>query len=242
MVAGSACWSGRFGFGSVVVIAAIGLLLGLVVAAPAAEAVPQSPATQQQAVDPIAYINAQNTGQVLSVTTGDYKQGHSCALTTDGVVFCWGANSDGQLGNGSNEDSDVPVPVKGLNGADQLTNMKQISAGGRHTCALAEGGAAYCWGRNNYGQLGTGTFSQSNIPVAVSETSLAGSPITPISMITAGDNHTCAISSTGTAYCWGDNIFGQLGIGSSSTNSSLPVEVASTTGLSNGSVTDISAG
>jgi alpha-tubulin suppressor-like RCC1 family protein len=150
---------------------------------------------------------------------------HSCAVA-DGQAYCWGYNGDGRLGNNSNTDSPVPVAVAGL--TDKTVTA--ISAGGAHSCAVLDGQAS-CWGQNFYGQLGNNSNTNSPVPVAV--TGLAGKTVTAIS---AGAVHSCAVLD-GQTSCWGWNYYGQLG-NNSNTNSSVPVAV---TGL-NGTVTLVSAG
>jgi alpha-tubulin suppressor-like RCC1 family protein len=134
-----------------------------------------------------------------------------------GTVKCWGENVSGQLGDATNNDSSVPVSVAGLSGAVQIT------AGGSHACALiGNPGTVKCWGLNAQGQLGDGTTTSSNIPVAVTG-------ITTAISIDAGEAHTCAILSDGTARCWGGNGNGQLGNGTN-TSSSVPVTVSGFSG------------
>ncbi|HXE83400.1 MAG TPA: hypothetical protein VN513_08720, partial [Gemmatimonadales bacterium] len=88
---------------------------------------------------------------VLSVGTTSAAY-HTCAVTIGGAAFCWGNNSAGQLGNGSYAAATVPVPVTGLS-----SGIAAIVPGNLHTCALTTAGAIYCWGYNQYGQLGDGT-------------------------------------------------------------------------------------
>jgi hypothetical protein len=87
---------------------------------------------------------------------------YACALLYDGTVRCWGSNLDGQLGDGTLTDSNVPVTVSGLAGA------ADISVGNFHTCALLTDGTVWCWGGNDEGQLGNGTTTSSSMPVPVS--------------------------------------------------------------------------
>lgn len=134
---------------------------------------------------------------------------HTCGLTSDGVAYCWGDNVSGQLGDNSSNNRDTPALV-----ATEL-RFVAIDAGARHTCGLTSDGAAYCWGANDRGQLGTGTTSSSPVPVAVT----GGHTFQQIAAggfeVSEGDRvgQTCALTTTGDAYCWGDNERGQLGIG-----------------------------
>ncbi len=140
----------------------------------------------------------------------------ACALTLQGglktSVFCWGDNSNGELGDKTTTDRTVPVKVKGLSGAVAVT------IGGRHACALIRNGGAECWGANGNGQLGNGTTSESHSPVPVT-----GLPAN-LAQIAAGGTHTCALRTDGTVWCWGSGGNGELGNGSTS-DSSTPVMV-----------------
>jgi alpha-tubulin suppressor-like RCC1 family protein len=136
---------------------------------------------------------------VIAVTAGG---GHTCALTNGGGVKCWGENGYGQLGDGSNTDRSLPVPVSGL-----TSGVAAIAAGGQHTCAVTRRGAVRCWGRNLAGQLGDGTTKTRIRPTALS--ALAHG----VAAVTAGRNHTCALMRAGRVLCWGDDGYGQLGDG-----------------------------
>ena len=127
---------------------------------------------------------------------------HTCALTVSGVAFCWGDNFWDQLGDGTGVRSRPnPAPVAGG------LSLTAISAGSGHTCALAAGGAAYCWGSRWNGQLGDSTLEYSSPrPVAV----VGGHTFR---IIAAGGGHTCGLTARGTAYCWGATGSGQLGDG-----------------------------
>lgn len=125
---------------------------------------------------------------------------HTCALTSAGAVWCWGNNANGQLGDGTTMGRLTPVAVSGLSSGVQM-----ISAGVYHTCAVTSAGAARCWGFNDSGQLGDGSATTRLTPVTVS--GLSGG----VQAIGAGYRHTCAVTSTGAAWCWGWNILGQLG-------------------------------
>ncbi len=93
-----------------------------------------------------------------SITGGT---GRTCGLTQGGDAYCWGRNSDGQLGNGSTANSSIPVAVSGG------LSFMAVAAGDNHTCGLTTSGAVYCWGYNGAGQLGDGSTTSSTIPVAV---------------------------------------------------------------------------
>ncbi|MFZ1243394.1 MAG: hypothetical protein WAQ22_04625 [Candidatus Saccharimonas sp.] len=91
---------------------------------------------------------------------------HTCALASDNQVYCWGYNSNGQLGNNSTTMSLVPVAVT-TSGVLSGKTIRQVTAGGAHTCALASDNQVYCWGYNYYGQLGNNSTANSSVPVAV---------------------------------------------------------------------------
>ena len=138
---------------------------------------------------------------------------HSCGLTPEGSVECWGENYYGQLGNGATTDSSVPVQVDGL-----TSGVTTVTGGANHSCSIADGGAVQCWGENNYGQLGNGTTTDSSVPVQVDGLTSG------VTTITAGAYHSCATTATGAAQCWGRNNSGQLGNGAH-TDSNVPVAV-----------------
>lgn len=123
---------------------------------------------------------------------------HACATKNDATLWCWGSNSDGQIGSGSNTTAFAPTQV-GHAGA------VWASAGGSHTCATYGDGTLACWGLNDAGQLGDGTTAKKNIPTAV--------PGNDWAAVEVGASHTCAIKTDGTLWCWGDNTYGQLGDG-----------------------------
>jgi alpha-tubulin suppressor-like RCC1 family protein len=155
----------------------------------------------------------------------------TCGLTPDGSAYCWGYNRDYELGSGtptpcySSADSaafipvspnqpcsTVPVPVSGA------LHFAAISSGGYHTCGLTTGAEAYCWGYNQYGELGDGGTTNHQVPVRVSSAPR-------FIAINTGSYHSCGLTIDGLAYCWGLNSLGQLGSGTTM-DSSVPVLVS----------------
>jgi alpha-tubulin suppressor-like RCC1 family protein len=131
-----------------------------------------------------------------AVTAGG---GHTCALTDDGAVWCWGDNQFGQVGDGTTTDSRVPAEVIGSD-----ASVTSVSAGANHTCAVLANGVVKCWGENSTGQLGDGTTANSPTPVTVQ--GLSG-----VAAVAAGDSYTCALTTAGAVWCWGKNDDGQVG-------------------------------
>ena len=128
---------------------------------------------------------------------------HTCAVTSTGALWCWGDNQSGQLGDGTTTSRSTPVAVTGL-----ASGVVAVAGGMYHTCALTGGGAVLCWGGNAGGQLGDGTTTSRSTPGAVSGLS------TGVAGISAGSSHTCALTTAGAVWCWGQNAMGQLGDGS----------------------------
>lgn len=153
-----------------------------------------------------------NLSDIKMVDTGEL---HNLALKSDGTVWAWGYNQNGQLGNGTTNNSTIPVQVKGPNGNDYLKNIVMIAAGERYSMALDSSGIVWMWGFNNSGYRGTGDLSSSNLllPQKVRESS----DFTHITRISAGSNHSLAINSTGTVFAWGVNSQGVIGIGCTGT-------------------------
>ena len=181
----------------------------------------------------------------VTVTEIDAGSASVCALSSAGAVYCWGLGTSGQLGDGTTTSSDVPVAVTATSGTPlyQVT-VTQISAGGSSVCALSSAGVVYCWGRGTSGQLGNGTATSSDVPVAVTATS--GTPLyqVTVTQISVGGSSVCAVSSTGVAYCWGAGGSGQLGNGTATAAQETPVAVTATSGtpLYQVTVTQISVG
>ncbi len=161
--------------------------------------------------------------KILSVSAGN---SHTCGLLENGSVKCWGDNEYGELGDGKTAvPGSDPVYVRGLK-----NTVREVTAGGMHTCALLETGEIYCWGNNEHGQIGDGTREERPTPVAVKGIEDAVS-------VSAGDSHTCALLKSGGVKCWGYNTFGQIGDGSTEDR----IEPVNVQNLS-GSVKNISSG
>ena len=138
---------------------------------------------------------------------------HSCALLADRTVRCWGANSNGQLGNGQSEsglESLTPVTVLNSSGSAALSGVGSLFAGKNHTCAILENSKVRCWGEGTSGQLGNQQNSDKNLPVAVNAGPSGGSNLSGVLQLALGDAHTCA-RLTSQIICWGSGVFGQLG-------------------------------
>lgn len=161
---------------------------------------------------------------------------HACVLRSSlfsGGPACWGSNSFGQLGDGTTTTRLLPVAVD-TSGVLNGVTLTQIAAGNDQTCALSTAGQAYCWGRNNTGQLGDTTTTNRSVPVAVDVSGvLNGVTLRKISL---GSGHACALSSTGDVYCWGKNSYGEIGDG---TTTDRPSPVLVSGGLT---FTDLGAG
>ncbi len=154
-------------------------------------------------------VRVASTLRFVSIGSG---RDHTCAVTPDSDAYCWGKNSSGQAGIGvANEAVIVPQKV------ETSAQLKTIAAGINHTCGLTVGGTAYCWGRNNYGQLGDGTVNNQTRPVAVQG---AGALVA----LFPGASHTCGVNGSSETYCWGYNVDGQLGNGGRE-NSAVPIKI-----------------
>jgi alpha-tubulin suppressor-like RCC1 family protein len=126
---------------------------------------------------------------------------HTCALRSDGQVWCWGGNAHGQVGRGRTADVSDPAPI-----ASELP-FRHLDCGGSYCCAITTEGALYCWGENTSGQIGIGTtVDPQPAPVLVA-------PGTEWSELGLGDSHACATQTDASTWCWGQGADGRLGLG-----------------------------
>ena len=127
---------------------------------------------------------------------------HACGLLSDGSAYCWGANDVGQLGTGGTSASPTLTPVAVSGGL----KFARIRAGAWFTCGLTTGGGVYCWGQDGgSGRIGNNSFSDQPSPTRVTGTRMY------LDVSLFGNNHACALATTGAAYCWGYNFDGEIG-------------------------------
>ena len=131
--------------------------------------------------------------------------GFTCGLDASGAAYCWGDNSSGQLGDGTQVSRATAAAVQRPSGV----TFSQLAVGGSHACALGSDGVAYCWGEGSDGELGDNQFTSHLVPTAA----LALGAGVTIAQLAAGTSHSCAIAITGAAYCWGSNYLSQIGDG-----------------------------
>jgi alpha-tubulin suppressor-like RCC1 family protein len=160
---------------------------------------------------------------MTDVLTLDVGGQHSCAVTESRTLYCWGANSSSQLGDGSTTSSSTP------SANTRLTQVASVAAGASHTCAVTTAGDLYCWGANTAGQVGNGGTSTVTTPQKIA---ISGQTVKSVH---AGSQHTCALTASDQVYCWGDNTYYQVG-----SNVALPRTPTLVPGLTG--VTQLSVG
>lgn len=168
-----------------------------------------------------------NTNEgATAFSAGDSGDAHTCMIRSDGAVFCWGANTQGQLGNGSTTPSTQPKLAAALPSVTVLYPMS-LDAGGNHTCVVDANGNAYCWGENFDGELGDGTNTSRAGVTNISTQRFATPAGTRVRATASGFKFVCALLVDGRVACAGANTAGQLGNGTN-TSSSTPVIVRMT--------------
>lgn len=160
--------------------------------------------------------------QVKQVSTGIF---HTCVLSLQGTVSCWGANFSSSLGDGTTTSSRTPVAVKPIGGGEgRLTGVKRLHVGGTATCVELRSSEVACWGQNVNGKLGNGSEENSSVPVVPLGVDGVGELGKVKAIAPSGGFHACALQKDNQVVCWGDNRSGQLGNGSTET-SLFPVTV-----------------
>jgi alpha-tubulin suppressor-like RCC1 family protein len=162
-----------------------------------------------------------------TVTTGG---AHTCAVGDSGVVWCWGANEHGQLGNGNTTPSTTPVAVQGLPGT-----VSQIAASRYSTCALLTDRSVWCWGGNSQGEIGDGTWDVADVAPRLTPTKVQN--ITEVSRISGGEQTFCVTGYDQLARCWGGNNYGEIGnplAGTPSPNAAVVAGLTNVRGVSVG--------
>jgi len=193
--------------------------------------------SQDNSLEPVAVtMSGALAGKtIIAVAAGG---AHSLALASDGKIYAWGFNGNGQLGNNSQDDSLEPVAVT-MSGALAGKTIIAVVAGGTHNLALASDGNFYAWGYNANGQLGNNSPNDCLEPTAVTMSgALAGKTVVAVA---AGGRHSVALASDGKVYAWGHNGNGQLG-NSFSTDSWVPVPVTMSGALAGKTVVAVAAG
>lgn len=154
----------------------------------------------------------------------------ACVIADDDKVYCWGNGEDGKLGNGADDNSNIPVEVS------TTKKFKSLKNTGENVCGITDDDYAYCWGYGTSGQLGNGTNSSSNIPVAVDMSGVLNGKT--IKKIDGSGYNTCLIASDDLPYCFGYGENGELG-NNLQTNSNVPVSVVTSGVLSGKKITEL---
>jgi alpha-tubulin suppressor-like RCC1 family protein len=176
-------------------------------------------------IDPITtpmpvVFPASVTMPIVSVALGSDFSCATDGAAGSGQVYCWGRNDYGQLGSQSPPDYEyftaAPTPVLGINNGAGTVPAVGVTASLDHACAWLSDGTVSCWGSNDFGQLGNGTFDTQSLPVAVTG-------LTTVMQVSAGPTHTCALHTGGAVSCWGSSYYGQVGTGQAGTEPATPL-------------------
>ncbi len=176
---------------------------------------------------------AQVTGLTSGVVSVSAGWAHTCAVLSSGALKCWGANTFGQLGDGTVKGRTKPVAVVGLE-----TGVQAVAAATTHTCAVLVDGSVKCWGDQSSGRLGNGESTDAKI---LSPTNVATLSAGTVEYIDAGASHTCVILTGGTVQCWGANWDGVLGTGDEEARP-VPTDVVGLSPSDGSPATRVSAG
>jgi prepilin-type N-terminal cleavage/methylation domain-containing protein len=191
-------------------------------------------------------VNISSSGSLAGKTIVQINSGvsYNLALASDGTVHAWGQNHLGQLGNGTSSSGATPTPVNiSSSGSLAGKTITQVIGSGYHAFALASDGTLHAWGDNAFGKLGIGTADTVPHPTPVNIStsgSLAGKTIT---YVARSGSHSIAITSEGNLHTWGENAYGQLGIGTVDTSAhSIPVNISTSGPLVGKIITWVSGG
>jgi alpha-tubulin suppressor-like RCC1 family protein len=182
-------------------------------AAPAARTTPASTPRPAQARHTVRAAATGAVSQWIHISAGEAT---TCGIRVGNTLWCWGDGSFGELGTGHTTNANLPQQV-----TKRTAGWNSIAAGGDHPCATRSDGTLWCWGYNDFGQLGIGNTISQDLPQQVTTPASTG-----WTSAAAGAYHTCAARSDGTLWCWGYNGVGQLGIGNT-TSQDLPQQVTS---------------
>ncbi|MGZ6309878.1 MAG: RCC1 domain-containing protein [Bdellovibrionota bacterium] len=179
------------------------------------------------------------SGGLTSVTAIAAGGNHTCVIISGGTMKCWGENADGQIGNGTvSAAENLPL-------AATITSVTAISAGALHTCAVLASSQVKCWGLELGGRVGDNATGATVMSTPASVVTAAGPNLSSVISVSAGAAHTCALLSTGTVMCWGDDTSGDLGDNNAGTPSGVAVQVlqpGAVAGSAIGSIQKISTG
>jgi len=151
------------------------------------------------------------------------RSNRTCAIGSDDRVYCWGLNTNGEVGNNTSG-ADRLVPTAVSQGARPDLTAKQVTVGNNHTCVIASNDQVYCWGQNPDGRIGDNTTGVTRlVPVAVSQ---GVRPDLIVKHVYASPYHTCVIASNDRAYCWGPNTNGEIGDNTSGSDRLVPTAVS----------------
>lgn len=179
--------------------------------------------TRTSELTPVEVHGPTNSGD-LSTVTQVAPGTFSCALTSAGHVYCWGTNTFAELGIGTETTTQsTPVEVHGPTNSGYLSTVTQVSKNTYSTCALTSAKNVYCWGTNAADRLDNGTDTSEPTPAEVHGPTNTGY-LSTVTQVAEGTDATCAVTTSKHVYCWGRNTSGQLGIGTTTFQSS-PVEV-----------------
>ena len=155
-----------------------------------------------EALAAVPVTDIDGSGPLVGVTQVSAGETHTCAVRTDTGAVCWGANREGQLGDGTKTSRTVPTPVLDEDGSGPLTGVVQIDAGSEQTCAVLTNHEARCWGAGLLGN-GLGLGGDHTLPAVVTDVAPGDGPLTDVAQVSSGDDRACAALTTGQARCWG---------------------------------------